>query len=298
MTAPVPTVRDVREDVPRQLADDVREGLLARPKTLSSRWFYDQRGSELFEAITELPEYYPTRAETEVLLCHADEIAALTRPEALVELGSGACTKSRLLIDAGRRCGSLRAFVPFDIDEDMVRRAGTQLVAEYPGLQVHGIAGDFNSHLEEGDAALIGVDVVKDARELVAAYDDSAGVTAEFNRNLLHRLNRELGADFDVERFEHVAVWNGERSRIEMHLRADGRQDVRVPGAGLQVQFEDGESVRTEISVKFTRQSIEKAFREAGLRLAAWLTDARERFALALGEPLTGEARLAPMTPA
>lgn len=320
MAAPALTIRDVREDVHRQLVEDVRAGLSARPKTLRPRWFYDARGSELFEAITELPEYYLTRAEAEILSRRAPEIAALTRPETLVELGSGASKKSRLLIDAARRCGSLKTFVPFDIDEDAIRRAGAELAREFPGLTVSGIAGDFNSHLDAipeagpkliaflgstignlddtersaflaqlrrhvgpGDAVLIGVDLVKDAAVLLAAYDDAAGLTAEFNRNLLRRLNRELDADFDVDAFAHVAAWNSRQSRIEMHLRAVGDQQVAIPGASLRVGFRAGETVRTEISVKFTRQSVERALAEAGLRVQAWLTDEQERFALALG---------------
>ena len=320
MAAQPQAVQDVREDLRQQLIDDVRTGLSARPKTLPARWFYDSRGSELFEAITELPEYYLTRTETDILRRQADEIADTIRPEVLVELGSGTCTKSRLLIDAARRCGSLRAFVPFDFDEDVIRRAAAALTAEFPGLTVQGIAGDFMRHLDAiprserklvvflgstignldnkdrvrfltevrqtlrpSDTVLIGFDLVKDAGELLAAYDDAQGVTAEFNRNLLRRLNRELKADFDVDLFQHLAIWNGKESRIEMHLRSLGDQLVQLPGAGLQVKFEDAETVLTEISVKFTREGVDQSFRAAGLRVEKWLTDANERFALAVG---------------
>jgi len=320
MAAQRQAVQEVREDLRQQLIDDVRAGLSARPKTLPARWFYDRRGSDLFDAITELPEYYLTRTETQILRQHANEIAEATQPEVLVELGSGTCTKSRLLIEGARRFGSLRTFVPFDFDEDMIRRAAAELAAEYPGLTVQGIAGDFMQHLDTisrtermlvmflgstignldieervrfltevrlrlrpADTILIGFDLVKDVGELLAAYDDAQGVTADFNRNLLVRLNRDLGADFDLDLFQHLAIWNGKESRIEMHLRSLGDQLVQLPGAGLQVKFEDAETVLTEISVKFTREAVDQSFRAAGLRVEKWLTDANERFALAVG---------------
>jgi L-histidine N-alpha-methyltransferase len=320
MSAQPSAVQDVREDPRQQLISDVRAGLLARPKRLPSRWFYDRRGSELFEEITELPEYYLTRTETEILRQHADEIAKTAQPEVLVELGSGTSAKSRLLIDAARRYGSIRVFVPFDIDEDTIGRTAAALAAEFPGLVVQGIAGDFMRHLDAiprtgrklviflgstvgnlddeararfltqvrnqlrtDDALLIGFDLVKDAREMVAAYDDSQGLTAEFNRNLLRRLNRELGADFDLNLFTHLAIWNAEQSRIEIYLRAVRDQVVHLPGASLQVDFAGGETVRTEISVKFTRPAVDQSFGDAGLALDRWITDAHGRFALAMG---------------
>ncbi len=313
-------VQDVREDLRQQLIDDVRGGLLARPKTLPSRWFYDRRGSELFDAITELPEYYLTRTETEILRRHADQIAAITQPQVLVELGAGTSTKTRLLIAAARRCGPLRVFVPLDFDEGVIRQSAATLASDFPGLSVQGIAGDFMHDLDAlaqsgrklvlflgstignlddeqrrtflaklgrsirpGDGVLIGFDLVKDPRELVAAYDDSQGVTAEFNLNLLRRLNRELGANFDLDRFRHLAVWNAERSRMESYLQSLDEQGVVLPAAGLWINFEDGERLRTEISVKFTRAAVDRSFREAGLRLQKWITDDRGRFALALG---------------
>lgn len=326
MSALPQTVQDVREDLRQQLVADVRRGLLGRPRRLPSRWFYDRRGSQLFDAITELPEYYLTRTETDILRHHAEEIAATAQPEVMVELGSGTSTKSRLLIDAARRCGSLRAFVPFDFDEDVVRRTAASLAAEFPGLKVQGIAGDFlrdlnaipraahklvlflgstignledderlrfltdvRHRLGPADRVLIGFDLVKDPHELVAAYDDSQGVTAQFNLNLLLRLNRELGANFDLDLFQHRATWNADKCRIEIYLRALGEQGVVLPAAGLWINFEKGETIRTEISVKFTRQAVDQSFREAGLRLERWITDAEGRFALALGRPGGGQ---------
>jgi L-histidine N-alpha-methyltransferase len=317
------TIHTLGQDSRQAMSEEVRRGLTANPKWLPSRYFYDERGSELFEEITALPEYYPTRTEAAILEASAERIAEATAPEVIVELGAGACAKTRLLLDAAYRTGRLRAFVPFDIDESILRRASAELAAEFPGLAVHAIVGDFASHLEaiprlgrqlvvflgstignfeveerraflrsirarlsEGDSFLLGVDLVKDERELVAAYDDAQGVTAAFNRNLLRVLNRELGADFDVDSFHHVARWNGPQSRIEMHLRAAGEQRVRVPGAGVEVRFADGETVRTEISVKFTRATVDRSFEEAGLALLAWLTDPDQRFALALGTPV------------
>jgi L-histidine N-alpha-methyltransferase len=317
------TIHTLGVDAHRAMADEVRGGLTRSPKELPSRYFYDDRGSALFEQITELPEYYLTRAETEILEQRSDELADIARPQVIVELGAGACTKTRLLIGSAHRAGSLRCFVPFDIGEGVLRHSVSQISAEFGDLAVHGIVGDFASHLDaiprlgrqlvlflgstignfevaerrrflasvrsllsEDDNFLLGVDLVKDERELVAAYADARGVTAEFNRNLLNVMNRELEADFDVGSFEHLALWNEAASRIEMHLRADGEQRVRVPGAGingpLEIGFEDGETVRTEISVKFTRAIVERAFAEAGLELRAWFTDSGQRFALAL----------------
>jgi L-histidine N-alpha-methyltransferase len=317
------TIHTLGMDAHRAMADQVRLGLTQSPKELPCRYFYDDRGSALFEQITELPEYYLTRAETEILEARSDELATITRPQVIVELGAGACTKTRLLIESAHRGGSLRCFVPFDIGEGVLRASVSEISSEFGDLDVHGIVGDFASHLDaiprlgrqlvmflgstignfevaerrrllasvrallsEGDFFLLGVDLVKDERELVAAYADAQGVTAEFNRNLLNVLNRELEADFDVGSFEHVALWNAAASRMEMHLRAEGAQRVRVPGAGLpaplEISFEDGETVRTEISVKFTRAVVERSFAEAGLDLRAWLTDSAQRFALAL----------------
>jgi L-histidine N-alpha-methyltransferase len=306
--------QDARDD----LIADVRAGLTATPKSLPPRWFYDQRGSELFEAITRLPEYYLTRVEASILEWAAPDVISAVRPQALVELGAGSSEKTRSLIAAGRRHG-LTSFLPFDISEDFLQRTARQVAAEFPGLSVYAVVGAFADHqdrvprhgrqliaflgstignfddaerrafldgvrrlLQPGDAFLLGLDLVKPEAQLVAAYDDPAGVTAEFNRNLLHVLNRELGADFDVAGFEHVAVFNRERSRIEMHLRARRRQHVRIPGAGLSVDFDPGELLLTEISIKFTREGIERDLDRSGMRVARWYADPAERFALCL----------------
>jgi L-histidine Nalpha-methyltransferase len=312
--------QDARED----LIADVRAGLTATPKTLPPRWLYDERGSELFEAITQLPEYYLTRTEAEILHRVAPEVISAVAPEALVELGSGSARKTRVLIDAalGDRLGF---FVLFDISESTLQQTARRIAADFPGLSVYAMVGDFAAHLDRvprygrqlvvflgstignfddaerrvfldhvrallqpGDAFLLGVDLVKDEAELVAAYEDAEGVTAAFNRNVLRVLNRQLAADFDLTAFDHVALFNRERSRIEMHLRSRWRQRVRLPGAGLTVEFAAGELLMTEISVKFTQASVEGALRESGLALTRWYTDAEERFALCLCMPRLG----------
>ena len=309
------------QDARDELIADVRTGLTATPKTVPPRWFYDDRGSELFEAITRLPEYYLTRTEASILARAADDIVSAVRPQALVELGAGSSEKTRCLIEAGRRHG-LSCFLPFDISEDFLQRAARQVAAEFPGLNVYAMVGAFADHLDRvprhgrqlivflgstignfddaerlaflggvrrllqpGDAFLLGIDLVKPKEELVAAYDDAAGVTAAFNRNLLRVLNRELGADFDPDGFEHEVLFSHAHSRIEMHLRARRRQHVRIPSAALQVDFEAGERMRTEISVKFTREAIERDLGHGGLRIACWYADAAERFALCLCSP-------------
>jgi len=309
--------REVRDDLVR----DVRAGLRADPKSLPPRWFYDERGSELFEAITRLPEYYQTRTETAILREVAPEIVARVRPEALVELGAGSAEKTRLLIEPAVR-DRLTCFVPFDISEAFLQQTARRLATDFPGLAVYAVVGDFSLHVDRvprygqqlvaflgstignfdddqrarflrqvhallcpGDAFLLGVDLVKDETELVAAYDDAAGVTAEFNLNVLRVLNRELGANFDLGAFEHVASFDHERSRIEMRLRARTAQRVTIPQAAMAVDFAAGEALLTEISVKFTRDSIQRELETSGLGLARWYTDPRERFALCLCTP-------------
>ncbi len=309
--------RDTRQD----LVDDVRSGLARTPKALPPRWFYDERGSRLFDAITELPEYYLTHAETSILRERAADIVAAVQPEAIVELGAGTSTKTRILIEAAMREG-LSWFVPLDISEEVLQESARRLATDFPGLRVYAIVGDFAAHLDRvprcgrqllaflgstignlddrqrssflhrvrrllapGDAFLLGVDLVKPEPELIAAYDDAQGVTAEFNRNLLRVLNRELGADFDLDAFEHVAVFDRERSRMELSLRATRAQHVRLPGAGLSVDFAAGELMQTEISVKFTRESVERSLRDSGMAVFHWFTDSGERFALCLCVP-------------
>ncbi|HEV2309329.1 MAG TPA: L-histidine N(alpha)-methyltransferase [Acidimicrobiia bacterium] len=300
------------------LAADVREGLTSTPKTLPPKWFYDDRGSELFDEITRLPEYYPTRAERSVLVDHAADIASATGADTLVELGSGTSEKTRLLLDALADAGTLRRFAPFDVSEATLRRASQAVAAEY-GVDVHAVVGDFERHLDElpdggtrlvaflggtignlapaerasfladlaaglhdGDTLLLGTDLVKDVARLEAAYDDSAGVTAEFNRNVLRVINRCLDADFDPERFEHVARWEPKPAWIEMRLRAREAHHVRVRAIDLTVEFETGEELRTEISAKFTRQRVEAELAEAGLTLREWWTDPAGDFGVSL----------------
>jgi len=283
------------------------------------KYFYDARGSRLFEEITRLPEYYQTRAEREILERRAREIVRARRPGVLVEFGSGSAAKTRTLLDAMRGAGSLAGYAPVDVSADASRRAAAALVREYPGLRVEGVIGDFArphalpfpgqrrlfaflgstiGNFEPGEAAtflravademtgddafLVGFDLVKDRETLERAYDDAAGVTAAFNRNLLHVLNRELGADFDPEAFAHRAVWDEVRARIEMHLVAESPQAVRIPAIDLELRFEAGEGIRTELSHKYTRHSARALLAEGGLVLADWWTDDADRFALGL----------------
>ncbi len=304
------------------LASDVSIGLSKRPKELPPRWFYDDRGSELFEEITELPEYYQTRTEAAILSKYADDITERTQPSVIVELGAGASTKTRLLIDAARRNGSLQRFLPFDVSDAIVQRTARELVEEFPGLTVHAVIGDFGTHLDRiprfdrqlvvflgstignfdpaeravflsavrallkpGDSFLLGMDLVKDHQELIAAYDDAQGVTAQFNLNVLEVINRELGANFDVSAFQHVALYNTEFDRIEMHLRSLRRQSIAIPGAELVAEFDEGELMRTEISSKFTRERVETELAAAGLVATKWYTDPNSRFALSLSAP-------------
>lgn len=303
----------------RVLIEDVRRGLTDTPKQVPCRYLYDERGCQLFDAITELPEYYLTRAEESLLRRHAEDIVRITRPFSLVEIGAGSCRKTSLLIEPARRLGFGHNFVPFDISEEAVRAAAGDLVSRFPGLHVYGMVGDFEEHLsavprlgrqlvlflgstignlepdervaflsqvrallEPDDAFLLGVDLVKSAQVLNAAYNDAQGVTAAFNRNLLSFLNRELGADFEPEAFEHVASYDEERQRVELCLRSSRRQVVHLPGADLTVSFEAGECLQTEISTKFSEATTSESLRGAGLRLRQWYTDEEERFGVAL----------------
>jgi L-histidine Nalpha-methyltransferase len=305
------------------LRADVLAGLTATPKTLPPKYFYDERGSALFDQITRLEEYYPTRTERAILAEHAAEIASISAADALVELGSGTSEKTRLLLDALRNAGTLEAFVPFDVDPAVLTVASEAIAAAYPSIDVHAVVGDFERHLgalpargrrlvaflgstignfapgpraafltalratlNDGDSFLLGTDLVKDVDRLVAAYDDKAGVTAAFNRNVLYVINRELDADFEVEAFDHVARWNPEREWIEMNLRSARDQVVHVNGLGLAVEFAAGELMRTEISAKFRRERIEAELDVAGLRLTHWWTDPGGDFALSLSVPV------------
>jgi L-histidine N-alpha-methyltransferase len=303
----------------RALEADVRAGLGATPKTLPPKWFYDDRGSELFDEITRLPEYYPTRTERSILVAHARDVAERTKADTLVELGSGTSEKTRLLLGALRDAGTLERFVPFDVSEQTLRDAAAAIAREYDGVRVHAVVGDFEHHLGElpdggtrlvaflgstignlapaprarflaelagalasGDALLLGTDLVKDVDRLVAAYDDARGVTAAFNRNVLSVIDRELDADFDPDAFDHIALWNADSEWIEMRLRARREQTVHVRALGLEVEFAEGEELRTEISAKFRRAGVERELAAAGFRLAEWWTDPADDFALSL----------------
>jgi L-histidine Nalpha-methyltransferase len=305
------------------LAADVRAGLTAHPKVLPPKWFYDQRGSELFDQITRLPEYYPTGAERALLAERSDEIAAVSGADVLVELGSGTSEKTRLLLDALRRSRRLRRFVPVDVDPTVLRAAGEAIAAEYPGVQVEAVVGDFERHLDllpgggrrmvaflgstignlepgpraaflagvraglaDGDSFLLGTDLVKDVDRLVAAYDDAQGVTAEFNRNVLAVINRELGADFDLGAYEHVALWDPEQEWIEMRLRSVRDQVVHIRDLDLDVPFATGEELRTEVSAKFREEGVRAELAAAGLRMERWWTDPAGDVAVSLSVPM------------
>ncbi len=305
-----------------QLARDVREGLTATPKTLPPKYFYDARGSELFDEITRLPEYYPTRTEARILMRHAGDIAEATKARTLIELGSGTSEKTRILLRALTEAGTLEQFVPFDVDPAVLKLASAAIGDEFPGLEVAPVVGDFDHHLGElpageqrvvaflgstignfgpeqragflhdvrqilgvGDSFLLGLDLVKDEERLVQAYDDAQGVTAAFNRNVLAVVNRELGADFDLDAFAHVALWDPEQEWIEMRLRSLTDQTVRIPRLDLDVAFAEGEEMRTEISAKFRREGIAAELEAAGLQLTHWWTDPDGDFGLLLAEP-------------
>jgi L-histidine N-alpha-methyltransferase len=301
------------------IEEDVRRGLTISPKDIPPKWFYDDRGSELFDAITRLPEYYPTRREREILRNHAPDIVELSRADTLVELGSGTSEKTRILLDAMRASGRLRRFVPFDVSKQTLHDAAAAIEKEYPGIDVQPVVGDFTIDLETiprrgrrlvaflggtignllpdarrhflrdvagmlgpNDTLLIGTDLVKDAHRLVAAYDDAQGVTAEFNKNVLAVMNRELDASFELDAFEHVAMWDDEREWIEMRLRSTRPQTVELRAIDMEVEFAAGEEMRTEVSAKFRRERVENELRAAGMELVAWWTDAAGDFALSL----------------
>jgi L-histidine Nalpha-methyltransferase len=307
------------EEARRLLVEEARAGLLTRPRELSPKWFYDERGCELFDEITRLPEYYLTRSEREILERRSDEIAERTGATTLIELGSGTSEKTRLLLDALTRHGSLERFVPFDVSEPTLEVSGAAVREEYPGLDVEPIAGDFERHLgalpggerrlvaflgstignlppderyaflaELGrllgptDALLLGIDLVKDESRLLAAYDDAAGVTARFNRNVLHVLNRELDARFDPEAFEHVALWNAEAEWIEMRLRSTGAQRVPVRALDAVVELDEGETIRTEVSQKFRPERVAEELAAVDLDVAVTWLDSGGDFGLVL----------------
>jgi L-histidine N-alpha-methyltransferase len=302
------------------MAADVRAGLSRPFKELSPRYFYDERGSQLFEQITELPEYYPTRCEREILVEQADAICrAANNPVTLIELGSGSATKTRVLLDAMHCAGCLETYAPVDISEEITRETAQRIAGEYEGIKVRGLVCDFELDLERIDAPgprviallggtignfapqqragflrrianlldpddrfLLGTDLVKDRATLEAAYNDSAGVTAEFNKNVLAVLNRQLQADFDLDAFEHVARWDPENLWIDIRLRSLADQIVNVKALDMQVPFAAGEEMRTEISTKYARPGLEGIYAEAGLEITDWFTDAEGLFGLSL----------------
>ena len=310
------------EDLRAALRADARRGLQSIPKDIPPKWFYDTRGSQLFDDITRLPEYYPTRRERAILLERAPAIATITGAGTLVELGSSTSDKTRILLDALRAAGTITRFVPFDVSEQTLRDAAAAVQRDYPGLAVHAVVGDFEHHLGTipgggrrivaflggtignllpaaraeflldiakglalDDHLLLGLDLVKNVDRLEAAYDDAQGVTAEFNKNVLTVMNRELDADFDVARFEHVALFDRTHSRIEMRLRAMETHTVDVRALGLAARFAAGEEMRTEVSAKFTREQITEELETAGMQLAHWWTDPEGDFALLLARP-------------
>jgi L-histidine Nalpha-methyltransferase len=307
------------------LVDDVRRGLASQPLTLPPKWLYDDEGSHLFDEITRLPEYYPTEAERSILLAAAPEIAARTDATTLVELGSGTSDKTRALLDAFTATGRLARFVPVDVSEGILREAASELAATYPGIAIAAIVGDFTLHLshlprddrklvaflggtignlyveerraflwvladalEPGDWLLLGTDLVKSADRLIAAYDDAAGLTDRFVRNGLRVLNRELGADFDVDAFTYVPFWDPHMHRMDLRLRAEMPQHVSIPGAEVELDLASGEEIRMEISTKFTRETVRDELDAVGLDVVETWTDSADDFAVTLARKRPG----------
>ncbi len=306
---------------PVAVKEEILTGLLSTPRKLPTRYFYDDRGSELFEQICKLPEYYQTRSEHALLKTVADQVVAQTGAEELVELGSGAATKTRVLLDAMARAKRLKFYVPFDVSEGIVRRVARELVEEYQGLQVHGVVGDFLAHLEHipqggrrlviilggtlgnlgpeaaaaflasisqemapGDFFLLGVQLITNTDRLEAAYNDSAGLTAAFNKNMLTVLKSVVGAEFDPDAFDHVARFNRDEHRIEMHLRSVRKQVIPIPELAVTLHLKEGEEILTEISAKYTRPQVEAQLTRAGFSPVAWYTDAERLHGLALAQ--------------
>jgi L-histidine N-alpha-methyltransferase len=319
MTAPTLEIHLSDDDLTSALRTDARLGLTADPKWLPPKWFYDARGSELFEQITELPEYYPTRTERALLERVVGEIARTAQAEVLVELGSGSAAKTRLLLSALTAEGPLKTYVPQDVSSSALRAAAAEIAAEFPGLAVHGVVSDFTDTLhnlprggrrmiaflggtignlipaeraeflssiyevlEPGEQLLLGAGLVIDPAVLVPAYDDAAGVTAEFNRNVLHVLNSRLDADFGPDKFAHVAIWDAEHEWIEMRLEATEDMTVTVRDLDLTVQFARGEQMRTEISAKFRVDGLDAELAAAGFETEQVWSDPDDRFALVL----------------
>lgn len=319
--APIVDVHLGADDIAAALRADVIEGLTSTPKELPPKWFYDERGSELFDQITRLDEYYQTEAEREILLSRAAEIVALTDADTIVELGSGTSDKTTAVLDAAVAAGTIERFIPFDVSEAFLRSSADRLASMYPGLQIHGVVGDFDHHLgriptggrrlvmllggtignyrtierkdflasiastmQSGDHLLLGMDLVKDVDRLELAYDEPAGVTAAFNKNVLAVINRELRADFDLDRFEHVARFDTEHEWIEMLLRSTVQHTVRIDALDLEVEFAADELMRTEVSAKFRPERVDAELAEVGLVPAHWWTDQGGDFAVSLSQ--------------
>ena len=309
----------------RRLEEDVRRGLTARPKSLPPKYFYDRAGSLLFERITDLPEYYPTRTESALLAEILPGLIGEFLPDDIVEIGSGSSEKTRRVLDAVTAGGRMVRYVPLDVDRLTLEASAARLLRDYPGVSVHAVVGDFERDLsrvpaptgrrlamflgstignldepaqrrlladlrtllpDPGDRLLLGVDLVKDVKILHAAYDDSAGVTRDFNRNILRVVNQGVDGDFDPEAFRHRAFYNETAARIEMHLVADAAQTVRLRRLGLTIRFRPGEGIWTESSYKFTRPGVEAMLGDVGLGLARWHVDPANYFALALIQPV------------
>ena len=301
------------------LEAEIRTGLTSTPRSIPAKWLYDERGSQLFDEITRLDEYYPFRAEREILRDHSVAITAASEADTLVELGSGTSEKSRVLLDAMQANGQLKRYVPFDVSEEMLRIAATEIAEAYPGIEVHGIVGDFDRHipdapvrgrgmiaflgstignlppearpgfiadvvtaLDSGGTFLVGTDLVKDPQRLWAAYNDSLGISAEFNRNVLRMINRELDANFDLDAFEHAADWDAENEWIDIRVRCVRAHRVTVAGLGIEFDVAEGEEIKTEISAKFRLDGIARELEVAGLVLVDQWTDAAGDFALTL----------------
>ena len=304
---------------PASIVADVRRGLSLDQKELDPKYFYDERGSELFEMITELPEYYPTRAERRLLEETMPELIRELAPASLIELGAGSASKTRVILDAMHDAGSGRQYVPVDVSSNFLAETAIRLREEYPTLCIDPAVADFSTGLElpplqrpalfaflgstignfremaavdilrrvtsrmrGGDAFILGVDLRKDPALIEAAYNDSAGVTADFNLNVLRVLNRELSADFDLGSYEHRAIYDRERHRVEMHLDSTRNQTVSIPAIG-DIEIRQGESIRTELSYKYDKATVESLFQKSGLCLDRWLPANDSSFGLALG---------------
>ncbi|HWJ80643.1 MAG TPA: L-histidine N(alpha)-methyltransferase [Nocardioides sp.] len=321
MSAPKVSVLLDAERAAGGLAADVRRGLGSVPRTLPPKWLYDDEGARLFDRITRLPEYYPTESERRILVDAAADLVRHSGATTVVELGSGTSDKTRVLLDAFADAGRLERFVPVDVAEETLREAAEMLAARYPTTEVEAVVGDFTLHLSHlsryerklvaflggtignfyveeraaflgaladsmdvGDELLLGTDLVKDADRLITAYDDPTGVTEAFVKNSLRVLNRELGADFDLDAYSYVPFWDRRMQRMDLRLRAEMPQHVRIPGADLELDLASGEEIRIEISTKFTEERLRAELGAVGLAITGWWTDGDYALTLARKE--------------